>query len=300
MVVLAHPDIWIEFFKNKGKLIPSTGYKMILRILNNSQNLFAYNYEWNDYYESELLEAEDDTADFIDIFNNLLVQLNYQDRLFHENYGSIKNFNDLELCFSNSSNLQFLLINNEVNYLNSPAEKCSLILSKIEKPNSHWIYFSILESDSSHQLSVDYRDFRSNQEIQEFIHNLLNLKNPKSKRIYIQSDYLNFGSLFERVKGKRITYCSSEYQGIDKKNSPTLQAEKLSISTYFGNNASYIVSGNKSYLHPRAVFYNNLVLNMNHDFPQIVLGNENWHLTFHYCIEAYSEKLRIIKNYRAI
>lgn len=301
MKILIHPDIWCEYIRNNSKTTytKTKEYKKIFDIISNEENLFAYNSEWTNFYESFLNQEEDDTADFTDIFNNIIVELNYQDKLFHENYYPINNSNDFNNCFMNSEKIQFLLLNKTLNHTFSD-DKCVLILEQINKPNKSWIYYSILTTDTSSQKSVDYRHFNNNIEIKNFINDLLSLKNPSYNRIHIQSDYLNFGQLFESIKGRKLTYYSSEYSGATIKNPTTLSTEKNSINTYFGSRASYLVCRDRAITHPRTVFYNHIVINLNHDFAQIHVNNFNWFISFQYSINTYTEKMRLVKHYKTI
>lgn len=301
MIILPHPNIWVEYIKFKGKITPSRNFRRIFNILHNEENIFAYKYSWNEFYEEILERSEDDENDFVDVFNNIIVELNYNDKLIKEDFETIKTNHDFENCFDVSSQIQFLLLASSTNPYQIRDLKGVLILDKLDKPNKHWIYYSILISNQSQHQSVDYRDFNSDQEIQEFIKCILNLKNPINPRVYIQSDYLNYGTLFGLIVGKRITYCSSKYNnGINSKEADQLNTEKNSVQTYFGNNSQYWVSSDKKVLHPRAVFFNNIIITLNHDFPQISNRNSNWQITFHYCKQTYIEKTRIINSYTPV
>jgi hypothetical protein len=300
MVILAHPNIWVEYIKFKGKNIPSQNFMKLFNIIHNNENVFAYKYTWNSFYEGILEQAQDDEIDYIDVFNNIIVDFSNNDKLILEYYDVISSNQDFENCFNLSDQLQFLLLNNQLALNPILENKGVLVLNKIVQPNRHWIYYSILISNQSTHQSLDYRDFRSDFEIQNFIKCILNLKNPNNKKVFIQSDYLNYGALFELVKGKSITYCSSQYSGLNVKKSNELSTEKNSVRTYFGSNSSYRVSTNKGVLHPRAIFYNNIIITLNHDFPQISVVNSNWRITFHYCKKTYDEKLGIISNYKSI
>ncbi|RED42218.1 hypothetical protein DFQ10_109113 [Winogradskyella eximia] len=300
MVILAHPDFWIEYIKNQNKIIPNQNYLEIFKIVMNLQNDFVYNHLWTAFFESVLSNEVNDSIDYVDVFNNIIINLHYNDRLIREDYNVIKNAVDFNNCFKKSSLINFLIVNEEKSLNNIKLERGTLIINNICKPNRNWVYSAILKSNRAEQQGLDYRDFKSNEQIQIFIQDLLNLKNPISKRFYIQSDYLNFGEIFEKVRGKSITYCTSEYSKFELKNISELQAEKISVNTYFGSNASYVVSNNRQYLHPRTIFYNNIVINIPHDFPQIMIENSNWYINLHYCPKTYLEKIRIISSYKKI
>jgi len=150
MIILSHPNIWVEFIKNKGKLTPSQSYRRIFNIVHNSNNVFAYNHHWNEYYLSYLSDAEDDEIDYVDVFNNIIVELNYNDKLVFENHSPLSSNQEFKNCFDLSIQIQFLLLNSQPLSDHINEDNSVLILDNIHKPNRHWIYYSILNSNNEH------------------------------------------------------------------------------------------------------------------------------------------------------
>ena len=301
MIILSHPNIWVSYLLKNKTLIPSKEKKIIDDIICNEQIILAYHHTWFDYYYKSLLEFEDNTLDLEEAFNSLIMELYNDERLVSEVYLNINSDEELVNCYEKSNQINFFITNNVCDCSNFTDGIGTLILEKIQKPNKHWCYASLLSSNSTTEKRVDYNIFANNDQIEDFIQILLSIKNPVDQKIYILSDYLNFGRIFDKIKGRNITYCSSIFtHGSERKSRAELINDKQRVNFHFGTKASFKISQNKSILHPRFAIHSKVVISLTHDFSQIDVKNLNWQITFHFCMNTFSEKKQIISLYNCI
>lgn len=297
MISICHPDIWIEFIQCASKVNCSIPQLLLCQAIKNPNNKFSYYHEWDEFYNSKLETIDSETVDFVDVYHNvILIDLNNQNRLEPEISSKISNDSDFIKIFTASTKINFAFLKNHLT-LPATLPRCVGILDLVKKPNRHWTYFSLWSGNGVNEAKLTYSDFPSNEAIQDFVSDILNLKNPVDQKIFIQSDYMNFGDIFSKVIGKKINYCTTKICGTYRKRHTDLINEKSDVKTYFGNNSIFSVTDKKSILHPRAIVHGNIVATLNHDFDQIHIANSNWIITFQYSVADFSDKLTLLASY---
>jgi hypothetical protein len=301
MNFLCHPNIWLFFNESVEKLTNSNEELLLINLMKNSANNFVYNSDIQGFYNKELGKIDSERYDLDDVFSNFLLELQAVDRLVSEdNTTAIDCDDDLLDSFIKSIKTNFLLVKKEEAVKKNPSKKGVAIFDNINKPNRHWIYYSVLACNGRSTATVMFSDFNKDDEISEFIENLLIMKNPLSRKPHIQTDYMNFGNIFKNLRGKHIIYCTSKYNGHTLKSAATLTNDKDRVKAYFGTNSSFKVSQDKSILHPRTIIYNNMVITLNHDFDQIKVENKNWNITITCCKDTYGKLVQITGQYHPL
>lgn len=277
MNILCHPEIWEKFINIKDSITKSENDLLLYNIFNNPNNLFIYKGKWKNVYIKYFNNVKSKKYDFLDLFYHYIDLLNIDNRIIEdETELDLVTYDDFVLYPTKSNIVNFVILNNYTS--NS---KSVILFEEIVKPNQHWLYFNLLNNNCLNNSILLYGcDFSSNEEIEKIINYIANIKNIGSGKIYIQSDYLNFGNIFNEIIGKKITYCTSRYKGYDIVKSPSeLLIDLRKTKAYFGVNSSFKTTKDKDVLHPRTMICNNIVMIVTHDFPSVIYSNTNWHMT---------------------
>jgi len=301
MKLVLHPDLWELYISKVGSLINSEQEMMLVNIIKNQNNIFIYNESIQKFYTDYFKKIKSNKFDFDDVFSNFLMDLESNGRIFVEDSKKeIIDFKTLYDFYCQSVFSNFLFVKNSSIYSQIPILNFVGCFDLIDKPNQSWIYFTLLQGNGRFSSTLIHSDFKSNYEIQDVIKNLINLKNPLSRKIHIQNDYVSFGLIFDKIKGKKMTYCTSKYENGRLKSLDRLKIDKTRVKDYFGQKTAFKVSQDKKILHPRAIIYNKIVIIINHDFNEIIVGNTNWHLTFILCEKTYNEHVIVTDKYHSL
>lgn len=176
----------------------------------------------------------------------------------------------------------FVLKKNKTTLLKSePSIKNNIsIFDNIKKPNIDWLILSVA---TCNVISLTYSDFKNQSELNDLI-KLCSKLSKQEKNIYIIDSYfnLNQSSLLNNFIGCGLKYkCYTS--SINKKESEK-RATRSSIKSYFGKRqTSVLFSKNKAILHDRQIMVGSFIIESTHDFSEILIKNNNWHLYFKIC-----------------
>lgn len=301
MEILCHPSIWKLYFDKNSSNTLSVNETLLINVIKNNNNKYTLNETIINFSCEYFNSFDSDKIDYNDAFGLLLLDLNNNDRTNScEIEKEIECDSDLVDFFSKNKTINFLLSKEQLSIPVHQNHSVS-IFDNVQKPNKDWLYLSLLAFNGVSSFTLYNYDFGNNDEISNLISNITTIKNAKEQKVYIQSDYMNFGFLFNKISKNKIVYCTSYYEyGRSLKTTAKLHQDVRRVKDFFGTNSTFLVSKNKKCLHPRTLLYNNIVVHMDNDFDQININNSNWNLTIILCSNTFTKRIDNLNTYRPI
>ncbi|UCS91962.1 hypothetical protein KZP23_14665 [Echinicola marina] len=167
------------------------------------------------------------------------------------------------------------------------------IYDDIKKPNINW---TILGLSSRTLLSLDYSNFKSNDEISSFFLSISKL--PRIDRtVHIVDSYFNvntFNSVYLPFKNSTKVKC---YTKLENNNSKELN--RNTIKSFFGKSKTTVFfSTNKRITHDRKIKLGYLIIELTHDPGEVTQNNLNWTIYFSICEEKTKLFIDKTSNYK--
>jgi hypothetical protein len=278
-------DLLHSYFNNKFSTLESR--RLISATFSNPKNRFLMN---KNYWDIIIKEVDPDDPK-LDLYHQFFLQLQSESQILN-----IKSNTDFEKEFAKSletiisdykkdaeiEDLIFVILGKDEH--TDVKNSNYAVLSKIKKPNKHWIYFQIA-SLNPNTLTVRYYDFKTNKEIKSFLESLYNLVN-KPKIAWIFDRYRNVEHFcFDALVGKvKFHYMTLNFDKFENQTVVNTISKKLKSSIVF--------SAHGSKIHERRLILGNLIVEVDDDFLNITADRNTWKMDICCCGHTSQELLK--------
>ena len=186
MQIFFHPSLFVEYIRSRSNIIKNNNQKLLCYSFENEFNKILFNYNFEPFYINFFDNLSFDEYDLTDIFNNLILELNYHDRLssfacIHP----IENESDFVSFVNQMTYADFIFVKN----WSSVYDTNIFIFDQIIETNKNWLGFLLCSLNSTNSFQILPNHFTSNSQIKSFYETLLSFHFNINEPIHIKTDY---------------------------------------------------------------------------------------------------------------
>lgn len=206
----------------------------------------------------------------------------------------VNNYKNSCLNYFNSSNKEFLIpIKNSDDSEFNKTEFCNLL-----NMNSSDEYDNILRALLMNSyLQVSYQDFDSNEKIENFIKNIFSIPKFINEVHCFNRDLST--RFIEKLNGQKINYFALIKQPIRNYIDEYRQTTNDIKRTISGRFKLYTIS-NRTLIHERKIFINNLCINFDNAFENILIEEPTWEISITYSKNKFKNWKEKIIEFRPL
>lgn len=289
MDILLNLDVYKTFLESRSKFPKSDLERAIVSLIENKNNYFIISKALIEKIE-ESVKGNQNLEAFIQPFLSHIIDTQCinipAEKGCTKNVDIVKSMDDnYQQSGVKKSDLYF---NISIAVSDSLNNKNSIIISKIKKPNFHWVFFNLA---CYHPLPITIRhsDFSSNLEVEQVFNMLLHsLQNPSFVDIYDKQVNLDH-NLFNGIKsGLQVNYytCYGRGFGDDLEKTQDLKSFFRRVR---------VLKAKAKYIHERKIVIKSLLIECDDDFWNLTIDRPNWKVDITYCksqVMKISEKQR--------
>lgn len=267
-----------------GRLAKSQDDIILSSIFENKNNRFILNQKLLDFYEGLFAPNSNE----LDIFQQQFVELiNERGISKASNKSSLKDvLLETQDNYLNEKNDLEIYMNLSVDDSDSCEGKFSGYFSKMSTERlRHFLYFN-LAANNPNPLTYWYYDFNSNDEIKLFLNNIYELYT--GGEIDIFDAYLNIGHSYYDFflhQANKINYYTAFMPA--RKIVEKIDANRGLID-YF-KKVFIFRAHHSTYLHERRIKFNNISIEINNDFANVLIAEPTWKIDVYVCNRIVGE-----------
>lgn len=282
MNLLVDKDMFVMYLTNCLVRTKNKTTSNLIQVFENEDNIFLLSELMIERIENELSGK----PSLLYEFQGFIQSLGDDKRYLPQNVNEKIESEEIIKIFENNSHndYMFVFIKQEKNDYKSISNQCCF-WGSINKPNKDWL---ILSFASNRQINVRYSDFVNDRQIKQFFIDYFRF-NYKSKNVTMLDSYchLHRHDLFDSIRnnGHIISVFTSSF---NKKPFEVIALRK-SIKGHFSKTTTVKFSSDKTLIHERTIMIDDFVLEVNHDFAEIMRRNRNWKIDITYDTEIRLE-----------
>jgi hypothetical protein len=262
--------------------------KVYLDIAFNKNNTFVINREIINFIEGSL------DYDNRDYFASFLKEIYDNDRYEKVEALDINDYEESCLNYYEASNKEFLIPikNSDNSKFNRPQFKNILNMSSSDE------YDNILkELLTTSYIQVTYQDFKSNKDIDSFVENLFAIPKFINEVHCFNRDIST--RFIEKLKGKRINYFALIKHPI-RNYIDEYRQTKNEIKHKISGKFKLFTITDRTLIHERKIFINNLCINFDNAFENILIEEPTWEISITYSQNKFENWKLKTKEFRPL